>query len=175
MVLVLGMGMGIIADRPVAEVFGVGAIGFGLMLGAFGAGSVVGSYLASRGSEAHEPPMLVAGFVIAGLAGLGIWVAPVFWVVVLCNLAWGAGDAVTIVAEQGIIQRRTPDALRSRVVAANEALVHAALIGGFLVAAPALDAIGPQAAYAVGGAAALLAAAMVLAVFRRVRDDAGSR
>jgi MFS family permease len=175
MVLVLGMGMGIIADRPVAEVFGAGAIGFGLMLGAFGAGSVVGSYLASRGSQAQEPPMLVAGFVIAGLAGLGIWVAPVFWVVVLCNLAWGAGDAVTIVAEQGIIQRRTPDALRSRVVAANEALVHAALIGGFLVAAPALDAIGPQAAYAVGGAAALVAAVMVLAVFRSVREDAGSR
>ena len=170
MVLLLGMGMGIVADRPVAAVFSVGAVGFGVMLGLYGVGAVIGSWLASRLTAATEPAALVTGFAVAGVAGIGIWLAPVFSIVLACNFVWGVGDAVTRVAKTGILQRRTPDAVRGRVAGANEAALNLALMAGFLAAGPTIAVLGAQATYAVGGLAALGAAAVsstVVAAARR--------
>lgn len=175
MVLLLGMGLGIVSDRPVADAFDMGSVGFGAMLGLWGLGSVVGSWTASRMTAANEPSALVAGFVLAGIGGIGIGLAPVFWFVLACNFVWGFGDALTVVAEQGIIQRRTPDRIRSRVVAANESLVHLSLVAGFLAAGPVLAAVGPQATYAIGGVAALGAGALAATVRRRAMPVPGER
>ncbi len=175
MVLLLGMGLGIVSDRPVADAFDMGSVGFGAMLGLWGLGSVVGSWTASRMTAANEPSALVAGFVLAGIGGIGIGLAPVFWFVLACNFVWGFGDALTVVAEQGIIQRRTPDRIRSRVVAANESLVHLSLVAGFLAAGPVLAAVGPQATYAIGGVAALGAGVLAATVRRRAMPVPGER
>lgn len=173
MVLLLGMGLGIVSDRPVADAFDTGAVGFGAMLGLWGLGSVIGSWAASRMTAANEPSALVAGFALAGIGGIGIGLAPVFWLVLVCNFVWGFGDALTVVAEQGIIQRRTPDRIRSRVVAANESLVHLSLVVGFLAAGPVIAAVGPQATYAIGGIAALGAGALAATVRRRAMPVPG--
>lgn len=175
MVLLLGMGLGIVSDRPVADVFDTGSVGFGAMLGLWGLGSVAGSWAASRMTAATEPPALVAGFVLAAVGGIGIGVAPVFWLVLVCNFVWGVGDALTVVAEQGIIQRRTPDRIRSRVVAANESLVHLSLMAGFLAAGPVLAAVGPQATYAIGGVAALFAGLLANTVRREAMPAPGEQ
>ena len=170
MVLLLGIGMSIVADRPLAAVFSAGSIGFGAMLGVYGVGAVVGSWLASRLTAATEPAGLVTGFVVAGVAGIGIWQARTFWLVLACNLVWGVGDALTRVAKTGILQRRTPDAIRGRVYSASESALTFALMAGFLAAGPVIAAIGAQATYAVGGLAALGAAALsstVVATARR--------
>ena len=143
MVLLLGMGMGIVADRPVAAVFSAGSIGFGVMLGVYGVGAVIGSWLGSRLTAATEPAALVAGFVVAGVAGIGIWLAPDFWIVIACNMVWGVGDGVTPGGKTGIFQLRTPDAIRgdgSR--GANESVLNLALLAGFLAAGP--DDRGPR-------------------------------
>jgi predicted MFS family arabinose efflux permease len=172
MVLLLGMGMGIVADRPVAAVFSVGSVGFGVMLGVYGVGAVIGSWLASRLTAATEPAALVTGFVVAGVAGLGIWLAPVFWIVLACNMVWGVGDGVTRVAKTGILQRRTPDAVRGRVSGANESALNLALMAGFLAAGPTIAVLGAKATYAVGGLAALGAAAVSSTVVAAARRGA---
>jgi predicted MFS family arabinose efflux permease len=169
MVLLLAMGVGIVADRPLADVFDAGSVGFGLMLGLWGLGSVAGSWAAGRVSVRTEPVIVVVGFVIAGAAGLVIGVARAFWVILVANVLWGFGDAATVVAEQGIIQRRTPDAIRARVIGANESLVHTALVTGFLIASPTIQGVGPQAAYAIMGAAALVAGVLASAVVGAAR------
>jgi predicted MFS family arabinose efflux permease len=177
MVLLIGIGMSIVADRPLAAVFSAGSIGFGVMLGVYGVGAVAGLWLASRLTAATEPTGLVAGFVVAGVAGIGIWLAPLFWIVLVCNLVWGVGDAVTRVAKTGILQRRTPDAIRGRVYSANESALTFALMAGFLAAGPVIEVLGPQATYAVGGLAALGAAALsstVVAAARRGPAEAMS-
>lgn len=170
MVLLLGMGMGIVADRLVAAIFSQGAIGFGVMLGLYGVGAVIGSWLASRLTAATEPAALVAGFVIAGVVGIGIWLASAFWIVLVCNFVWGVGDAVTRIAKTGILQRRTPDAVRGRVSGANEAAINLGLMAGFLIAGPTISALGAQGAYAVGGLAALGAAALASTVVAEARS-----
>jgi predicted MFS family arabinose efflux permease len=172
MVLLLGMGMGIVADRPVATIFSEGAIGFGVMLGLYGVGAVIGSWLASRLTAATEPPALVTGFVVAGLAGIGIWLASAFWIVLACNFVWGVSDAVTRVAKSGILQRRTPDAVRGRVSGANEATINLGLMAGFLIAGPTIAVLGAQGTYAAGGLAALGAAALASTVVASARGGA---
>jgi len=119
-----------------------------------------------------EPAGLVAGLAIAGFAGIGIWLAPVFAVVVACNLIWGIGDGVNRVARTGILQRRTPDVVRARVAAANETVAHLAMMFGFLLAGPAIAALGAQATYAVGGFAALGAAALCATVVAEAKQGA---
>jgi MFS family permease len=73
------------------------------------------------------------------------------------------------VAENGIMQRRTPDAVRSRTMAAFEAVISLGLAVSYIVAGPMLNAVGPQGTYLIGGVAAL-AAAVMLAPLRRLRQ-----
>jgi predicted MFS family arabinose efflux permease len=175
MVLLLGVGMAIVADRPLAAIFSAGPVGFGLMLGLYGVGAVMGSWLASRLTGATEPAALVTGFAVAGVAGIGIWLAPAFSIVLACNLVWGVGDGVTRVAKTGILQRRTPDAIRGRVAGATETAIHLALMAGFLAAGPTIAVIGARAAYAVGGLATLAAAVLSSTVVGSARREAGER
>ncbi len=174
MVLLLGLGVGIVADRPVADAFSTGSVGFGVMLGLYGAGAVGGAWVASRLTAATEPAGLVAGLGLAGAAGLGIGLAPAFGVVLAFNVVWGVGDAVATVARPGILQRRTPDEVRGRVAAAYEFAANLALMCGFIAAAPAIAVVGAQGAYAVGGVAAIAAALLAATVVSAARRNAVS-
>lgn len=53
--LVLGAGAAMVADRPLAEAFGAGSVGFGPLIGAWGLGSAAGS-LAGRVLDARTEP-----------------------------------------------------------------------------------------------------------------------
>lgn len=163
MTLHLGGGMDLVADRPIAEVFRTGSVGYGAILGLYGLGAVAGAWLASRLTAASELPIVAVGFIVAGFMGLGIWLAPVFAIVLACNVVWGVADGITVVARQGIVQRRTPDALRSRVAGATDTGLQAALIVPFLAAGPVIATIGAQPTYAIG-AVAFFAAAGLAAV-----------
>lgn len=101
--LVLGGGAAMVADRPLAEAFGAGSVGFGLLIGAWGLGSVTGS-LAGRVLDARSEPLgLVAGTAVTAVAGLAVGVSPWFPPVLALSFLWGAGDAFMVVAEQGIV------------------------------------------------------------------------
>ncbi|HEX9716986.1 MAG TPA: MFS transporter [Actinomycetota bacterium] len=117
-VFILGVGMAMVADVPLAELFGAGAIGYGLINASWGAGSVLGSLAGRRMSERSEVRYLVFGSIGISFFSLGIALSPWFWLVLALSLVFGLGDGMTMVAEQGIAQRRTPDAVRSRVMAA---------------------------------------------------------
>ena len=58
-VFLLGAGMGMVADAPLAEHFGAGSAGFGLLITCWGLGSVVGSLLGRKLTERTEPIWLV--------------------------------------------------------------------------------------------------------------------
>jgi len=103
---------------------------------------------------------------VLGAAGiavghLGVGVAPIYALVLVFALMMGASDGVTMVAEQGIMQRRTPDAVRSRVLAAFDAVLSLGLAFAYIVAGPVLAAIGPQKVYLIGGIAAVVATAVL--------------
>lgn len=161
-VFVLGMGMGMVADAALAEHFDAHAIGFAALIACWGTGSVVGSVLGRFLNPSTEPRWLVIGSFGIAAAALGVGFVPVFPLVLVLLFAMGSSDGLTMVAETGIMQRRTPDAVRSRTMAAFEAVVSLGLALAYLMAAPVLEAVGPQATYRIGGVSALAAAFLLL-------------
>ncbi len=166
LVFLLGMGMGMVADAPLAESFRSGSLGFGLIIAFWGFGSVLGSVAGRRLTERTEPTFLVAGAAGIAAAGLSIGVAPALGVALASFLVMGASDGLTIVAEQGMLQRRTPDAVRSRVMAAFDAVLSLGLAVAYLLAGPVLHLVGPKGVYALGGVAAAVAAVVLVPLLR---------
>jgi hypothetical protein len=91
----------------------------------------------------------------------------------------GWGNALLTVAYETLLQQRTPDSLRGRVVAANEAVLDASLVAGLAVAGISAAALGTRGVMIVSGALLLVAAALVPlllragAADRQATDDAG--
>src|SRR4051812_27325134 len=173
-VLVLGLGMGMVADVPLAESFHAGSIGFGLIVTAWGAGSVIGSFVGRYLKVRTEPWALVLGTAASAVGLLLTGISPWFTPIIALILLFGISVSVTLVAEQGIRQRRTPDQLRSRVMAASEATWQLALPAAYLLAGALLDVVGPQGIYALGGVAAVLAAIVLIPVLLQMRREAAA-
>ncbi len=174
LVFVLGMGMGMVADAPLAESFGVGATGFGMLIAAWGSGSVLGAAAGRWLTVRSEPAWLVLGSACIAAAAIGVGLAPWFWLVLVCLLVMGTADGLTIVAENGIMQRRTPDAVRSRTMAAFEALLSLGLFVAYLLAIPVLRATQPQRVYLLGGLAAAGAAVVLVPLLALRREAVGA-
>jgi MFS family permease len=168
-VFVFGIGMVMVADVPLVEEFGTGATGYGLLIGCWGAGSVLGSLAGRKLNERIEPRALFVGTAVIGVTTAGVALSPWFPPVLVLILLAGAADAVVMVADRSIQQRRTPDVVRSRVVSASESLITIALAAGFVLGGPALELLGPRGVYAAGGAFAFVGAVVLLPILRASR------
>jgi MFS family permease len=165
-VFLLGMGMSMVADAPFAESFDAGAMGFGFLIACWGTGSVLGSAAGRWMTARTEPLWLVGASFGIAVAAFGVGFAPAFAFALVSLLAMGICDGLTIVAENGIMQRRTPDAIRSRTMAAFEALLSFGLVAAYLLAGPVLSAVGPRWVYRIAGIATLAAAFLLLPLLR---------
>jgi MFS family permease len=167
-VLILGAGLILVAEIPYADLFDQGAFGYGLLNALWGGGAAVGAVLAGRWLTARrEPPTLLASFFAGGLVMFAIGWSP-FWILALgLVVVEGVCEGLATVAEQGILQRRTPDEVRSRVVGALEAATLIALAISLTAGGPIVDLLGPRAAYYVGGITTVLAALIILGPMRR--------
>jgi MFS family permease len=67
-------------------------------------------------------------------------------------LVAGLGNAVAVISYKSLLQERTPDRLRGRVVAASEAVLDSSLIVGALLAGSLGAAVGTRSAFAISGA-----------------------
>ena len=72
----------------------------------------------------------------------------------------GVANAVAVISYQSLLQERTPDHLRGRVVAASEAVLDASLIVGALMAATLAGLLGVRGGMAASGSGFLVAAVL---------------
>lgn len=174
-VLLLGAGFTLVAEVALAEELGAGSIGYGLINAGWGGGAALGSFLAQRYlRERHEARALIWGVAVVGLCLGLIGVAPWLPVVVGLMVGAGTGEGIGGVAEQGILQRRTPDHVRSRVFGASESAILIALALSFAFGGEVVDAIGPRGAYFVGGLSCLAAALVLVRPLGREHHDSAS-
>jgi len=160
------VGSVLVAELPLAESFGAGSIGYGLISTMFGIGALAGSLAGRFLTESNERRVLVACSLITA-AGFGsVAVAPAFWFVLVAMLVGGMSDGLVDVTVEVIFQRLSPDAVRSRVIAALEAVFLLGLAGSFLFAGPLVDALGPKAAYALAGGGCAATAVMLFPLLR---------
>jgi MFS family permease len=165
--LVLGLGMTMVADVPLVRLFDTGSWGYGVLISFWGAGSILGS-LGGRWLRAgNEVAAFVVGTFAVAVASILIGLAPWFVMVLAVVMAMGIGDGVSGVAQQGVMQRRTPDAIRSRVSGAFESVVHVGLALSFAAGGGAVAWLGPRGVYLAGGVAALFGAAIAVPLLRR--------
>ena len=172
-VFVVGMGMGMVADAPLAEAFRSGELGYGLMIAAWGLGSTLGAGAGRWMTARTEPRCMVAGAVGLTVTTLAVGFAPVFWFVLASLLVMGVSDGLTIVSENGMMQRRTPDAVRSRTMAAFEAVLSFGMALAFILAGPVLNLVGPRSVYRLGGIGVAGALVILLPLLRLRVDEVG--
>ena len=157
-VLILaGVGALLVSEFPLAELFGEGSLGYGLLISSWGAGTLIGSVFAARGVKKSTYWSLVLGTLGLSLMLGSVAIAPFFWMVCVTQLIGGIFDTFVNVAEETVRQQRTPDELRSRVFAAGEAIVVIAMSVSIAVGGPLIELAGPRAAYALTGALGVLA------------------
>lgn len=166
-VLILGAGLILVAELPFAKEFGQGYFGFGLLTALWGGGAALGAVFAGRWlTERREPQALVLSFAAGGAIMLALGWSPVWILALGFVVGEGLCEGFASVSEQGLLQRRTPDEVRSRVVGVVEAVTLVALAISLTVGGPIVDALGPRAAYYIGGFTTLIAALIVLGPMR---------
>src|SRR5438552_5034372 len=160
-VFTLAVGSVLVAELPLARSLGVGSIGYGLIATAFGVGALGGSLWARRLSATTEGPAIAYGSVTTAVGFGAVSLLPSIAPIYGAMLASGASDGVVDVAALGILQRRAPDAVRSRVLSAFDGAVLGTFALSFLFAGALVDALGPKAAYAIAGAGCAVCAAIL--------------
>jgi MFS family permease len=171
LVFVLGMGMGMVADAPLAESFGTGGWGFGLLIACWGTGSVLGTVFGRWMNARTEPVWMVFGAAGVAVSAFGVGLFGLFPLVLVSLLVMGTSDGISIVAENGIMQRRTPDAVRSRTMAALEAVLSLGLVIAYLAAGPLLRLVEAQTVYVIAAVFAVGATLVLLPLLRLKADD----
>jgi MFS family permease len=127
-----------------------GMWGLGMLLGSV-ASPVVANLLSRERLLAMSITMVGACVLAASRAQRLSGILPLW-------LLAGAANAVGSVAYETLLQERTPDSLRGRVIAASEATLDASYLGGVFAAGWLGTGLGVRATYSVAGAAFLLAA-----------------
>lgn len=167
--VMLGLGMSMVADIPFARLFGTGSVGYGLLVSCWGAGSIVGSLLGRYVRADNEVRAFVGGTALVGGTAVLMGLSPWWALALTAVLVMGIGDGLSLVAEQGILQRSTPDAVRSRVAGAVDTVLHGGLAVSYAMAGPAVEWLGPRGVYVVGGAATLIGLGFALPVLSERR------
>jgi MFS family permease len=152
-----------VAEPLLADSFGVGALGYGLMLAGWGVGLVLGSYAAGLLKTSWaETKALVAGRILMGSAMTIVPLLYFFPVVPLLFALGGFGSGVILVALTSQVQRLTGDEIRSRVFALLDATGTAGFVVGVLGAGYLVSTFGPRTGSLLAGLGTLLATVPLL-------------
>lgn len=151
-----GQGLSIVADVPLVTLFGVGAMGYGALIAFWGGGSIVGSLAGRFLHRRIEPVAFAFGSILVTAMCVFVGLSPVFVGVLLAVGLMGIGEGTQTVAQQSIMQRRTPDAVRSRVASAMDAVAQLSIGVAFLAAGALVAWAGPRGTYVIGGLVGLL-------------------
>lgn len=165
-ILFIGIGLTAPAEVALSADFDVGDTGYAMLTCLFALGGIVGTGLASRGllrASTHRQTAILAGASAALAVGfLIVGAAPVFAVALGGMAVAGAADGVWMVAHENLVQRGTPDAIRSRVFAGSEAVYLAGISMGLVVAGAMISLIGAAGTFEVGAAGSLVACLVLL-------------
>lgn len=145
------------------ETFGAGDAGYGLLVGLWGGGMVLGSALmALIGGRPNLLPIYFLGIFVSALALAGAGLSPTFVLALISITIAGAANGIDNVTTDTILQQRVPDELLGRVFSVRfltystgEVLAYPA--GGLIA-----DAVGPRSTYLLAGAATAAAGLAVL-------------
>jgi predicted MFS family arabinose efflux permease len=169
-VFVLGTASTIVAEPLLADEFGAGSVGYGALMACWGGGTIVGAWL-SRGVRRDREALWIVSF--SGLMAatcFAVALSPWFWLILVWVAAFGLADGPTQVVEQNLLQRRTPDAVRGRVMGAWEAVMTVSFVAALLLGGVVVGSVGPKRAFIFAGILATAGSALLLPLLRWLHD-----
>jgi MFS family permease len=151
--------------------------GFGLLLTAWGAGTVLGSLVFARSLKRPLGLLLSGGTLAVGVAYVGFALAPTLAVACVAALIGGAGNGIELPSLISIVQRLTPRQLHGRLMGAVESLNALCIAIGLPLGGALVAASSPRVAFAVVGIGAAASSLALFALSRGgleppVEDDA---
>jgi MFS family permease len=139
--------------------YDTGNFGFGLMVGASGAGLVVGGLWARSAAQLVGMRSAYPRALLVFAAGtLGAAVAPNLWVGAIALFVYGLGNGVAVVLNITLVQRGAPDRLRGRALTSIIAINYGVLLAVFVAVGPLTNAVGARVVYAIAAGSLVVAA-----------------
>jgi len=157
----------LVGELPLARALGAGALAFGILEAAWGAGSVIGSLLGRRLRKDQDALGILIGVVGIAIGNGLIAVSPWFIAVVVLSGVVAACSGVEDVAGFSLIQRRAEDDVRGRVLSTFSTVGLMANAVAFAMAGAIVEAFGPRAVFALGGAMSAVCVLVLRPVFRQ--------
>jgi len=168
--LVIVGGLEVLLVLLAIDLLGIGESGAGYLIGAMGLGAILGGAAAfALAGRTRLTPWLAVAAVVIGLPVALIGVDPTPGSAAVLLVVTGIGFAILEVTGQTLLQRITPDAVRTRVFGVLEGLLLVGEALGALVVPPLALLIGLQATAITLGL--LLPVLAVLAMVRFTRID----
>jgi MFS family permease len=134
------------------ETLGAGDTGYGLMLGSWGAGMVVGSVVFATMRRAPLPLLLFFSTIAIGAGYLGMAAAQTLAVACAASVVGGAGNGIQWVAVVSAVQELTAARMQARVLGTLESVASATPGIGYLLGGLIASGWSPRATFLVAGA-----------------------
>jgi hypothetical protein len=136
------------------QTLAVGDRGFGVLMGAWGVGMVLGTVVFARAVRRPLGPMLVTGTLLVGIAYLGFAAAPTLAIACVAAMVGGTGNGLQWPALISAVQQLTPKELHGRLMSAVESIGSLCPAIGFMLGGTIAALSSPRVAMLVAGAAA---------------------
>jgi MFS family permease len=153
------------------ETFEMGNAGYGLLVGLYGGGMVLGSALiATLGNRIRLLPFYFFGILTSALALVGAGLSPTFVFALGALMVAGVANGIDNVTTDTILQKRVSDAFLGRVFSVRFLGFSAGEVLAYPLGGAIMDASGVRFTYILAGAATA-AAGIVVLLFLALASD----
>jgi MFS family permease len=135
-----------------------GTLGYGILLGSWGVGMLIGAVEFARRRNDPMALLLAVSTAAVGAGYLGMAAAPGIAVACAASVVGGIGNGVQWVAHLTALQERTPPALQARIGGLMESIAAVAPGIGYLLGGALTAAVSTRLAFVVAGVGVLLLA-----------------
>ena len=155
------------------KTFETGDAGYGLLVGLFGGGMVIGSaMMAALGDRLRLLPLYFIGVFTSALALVGTGLSPTFVLALGALMVAGFANGMENVTTDTILQKRVPDALLGRVFSVRFLGFSVGEVLAYGIGGAVVDASGARFTYLLAGAATA-AAGLAILIFLAAVPDSG--
>jgi predicted MFS family arabinose efflux permease len=158
----------------VRDSLGASDSAYGLILGAWGAGTVVSSIVIARVRTARPLVLAPLAACAMGCSYAVMAAAPLVAVAAVASFLGGAGNGMYSVSVTQAIQERLPEEFQARVMGLLESVNAAGYGAGFLAGGAVTALADARIAFAAGGAGVVVAAASIARLLRSGTMSRGS-
>ncbi len=149
--------------------YGSNDAGYGLFLGAWGAGTVFGGLWFAFTKTTRLELLLLISVILMGVSYVATAFAPNLEIASSIQIVGGVGNGFEVAAIYTLIQEMIDDSLQARIVSLTNTVMELAPGAGFIVGGVLGTLVSPRAVFFIAGVLALLATAVLYIKMRGLK------